>query len=91
MGLLSGLLVVVAALGGDPALPSDIEQSFAVPSDAARPWVYLMISDGNLSREGMTADLESMKAAGIGGLIIMEVDVGIPNTKPRLACCGRQV
>ncbi|MHB0960573.1 MAG: glycosyl hydrolase [Pirellulaceae bacterium] len=77
MGLLSGLLVVVAALGGDPALPSDIEQSFAVPSDAARPWVYLMISDGNLSREGMTADLESMKAAGIGGLIIMEVDVGI--------------
>ena len=45
---------------------------------AARPWVYWMISDGNLSREGITADLEAMQDAGIGGVIIMEVDVGIP-------------
>ena len=37
-----------------------------------------MIMDGNLSREGITADFEAMKAAGIGGMIIMEVDVGIP-------------
>jgi hypothetical protein len=34
--------------------------------------------DGNLSREGITADLEAMKDAGIGGVILMEVDVGVP-------------
>ncbi|MEN6336404.1 MAG: glycosyl hydrolase, partial [Phycisphaerales bacterium] len=34
--------------------------------------------DGNLSREGITADLEAMKQAGIGGVILMEVDVGVP-------------
>jgi hypothetical protein len=34
--------------------------------------------DGNLSRGGITADLESMRQAGIGGAIIMEVNVGIP-------------
>jgi hypothetical protein len=34
--------------------------------------------DGNLSREGITGDLEAMKRAGIGGVIIMEVNVGIP-------------
>ena len=34
--------------------------------------------DGNLSREGITADLEAMHAAGIGGALIMEVNVGIP-------------
>jgi hypothetical protein len=34
--------------------------------------------DGNLSREGITADLEAMQAAGIGGVILMEVSVGIP-------------
>jgi hypothetical protein len=34
--------------------------------------------DGNLSREGMTKDLESMKKAGIGSVIFLEVNVGIP-------------
>jgi hypothetical protein len=34
--------------------------------------------DGNLSREGITADFEAMKAAGIGGVILMEVNAGIP-------------
>ena len=34
--------------------------------------------DGNLSREGMTRDLESMKAAGLGHLIFLEVNVGVP-------------
>jgi hypothetical protein len=34
--------------------------------------------DGNLSRQGITADLEAMEQAGIGGVIIMEVNVGIP-------------
>ncbi|MBM3294111.1 MAG: hypothetical protein FJY82_06245 [Candidatus Aminicenantes bacterium] len=34
--------------------------------------------DGNLSREGLTADLEAMKRAGIGGVIVMEVNVGVP-------------
>src|SRR5512133_1148567 len=51
---------------------------FASPPAAARPWVYWFWMDGNLSREGITADLEAMQRAGIGGMIIMEVDVGIP-------------
>jgi hypothetical protein len=34
--------------------------------------------DGSLSREGMTRDLESMKAAGLGRLIFLEVNVGVP-------------
>ena len=34
--------------------------------------------DGNLTREGITADFEALKRAGIGGVIMMEVDVGIP-------------
>ncbi len=54
------------------------EKSFQDPPMAARPWVYWFIMDGNLSREGITADLESMAQAGIGGAIVMEVSVGIP-------------
>ena len=33
---------------------------------------------GNLTREGLTADLEAMRDAGIGGAIFLEVDLGIP-------------
>ncbi len=50
---------------------------FASPPESARPWVYWMFMDGNLTREGITADLEAMKQAGIGGAIYMEVGVGI--------------
>ncbi|MFV0269542.1 MAG: glycosyl hydrolase, partial [Draconibacterium sp.] len=34
--------------------------------------------DGNLSREEMTQDLESMKKAGISNLIFLEVGIGVP-------------
>jgi hypothetical protein len=55
-----------------------LERGFRLPPDSARPWVYWVWMDGNLSREGISADLEAMKRAGIGGVIIMEVNVGIP-------------
>lgn len=37
-----------------------------------------MWMDGHSSRKGITADLEAMHRAGLGGVILMEVDVGIP-------------
>ena len=45
------------------AAPSDaLAAGFAHPPDSARPWVYWLWMDGNLSREGITADLEAMRA-----------------------------
>ena len=43
-----------------------LKQGFINPPDSARPGVYWYFMDGNLDREAMTADLESMKKAGIG-------------------------
>jgi len=34
--------------------------------------------DGHFTKEGITADFEAMKKAGIGGMIHMDVDVGVP-------------
>jgi hypothetical protein len=51
---------------------------FQSPPDSARPWVYWYFMDGNLSREGITADLEAMAVAGIGGAIFLEVNIGVP-------------
>ncbi|MCA9440034.1 MAG: glycosyl hydrolase, partial [Candidatus Omnitrophica bacterium] len=56
----------------------ELSDEFRHPPESARPWTYWFIMDGNVSREGITADLEAMAKAGLGGVILMEVDVGIP-------------
>ena len=55
-----------------------LEESFRNPPDTARPWVYWTCLDGHYSLEGATRDLESMKQAGIGGILRMDCNVGIP-------------
>jgi hypothetical protein len=55
-----------------------MEAKFVNPPDSARPGVYWYFMDGNLNGKEMTADLEAMKAAGLGNLVFLEVDVGIP-------------
>jgi len=65
-------LVGASARGAQPRL----EAAFAHPPEEAKPWVYWFWSDGNITRAGITADLEAMKRVGIGGVLIMEVDQG---------------
>ncbi len=80
------LLLVTGYLGG--CQPKEVDQEagplralhagFVNPPDSARPGVYWYFMDGNLSKEAMTKDLESMKAAGLGNLVFLEVNVGVP-------------
>lgn len=56
----------------------DLEKQFTAPPDSARPWVYWFWLNGNITSNGITADLEAMKRVGIGGVLIMEVDQGAP-------------
>ena len=81
LALLGVISIVALACGSGPSgrEPSDeLAVGFAHPRDSARPWVYWMWMDGNLTREGITADLEAMRAAGLGGVVICEVNVGVP-------------
>ena len=55
-----------------------LERGFAHPPAAARPWVYWFWMNGNITSNGITADLEAMQRVGIGGVLIMEV--ARPNT-----------
>ncbi len=65
--------VFVAAAGA-----SELEKNFIAPPLEARPWVYWFWLNSNITRQGISADLEAMKRAGIGGVLIMEVDQGAP-------------
>lgn len=57
---------------------SDLKSGFKVPPSSSKPGVYWYFMDGNLSREEMTKDLESMKDVGISNLIFLEVGIGVP-------------
>ncbi|MDX9971518.1 MAG: glycosyl hydrolase [FCB group bacterium] len=54
------------------------EMSFENPPASDRPWVYWFWKNGNIDREAITADLESMQKVGIGGFILMEVSLSVP-------------
>ena len=58
----------------------DLAAMFAHPPDAAKPWVYWWWLDSNASKEGITKDLEEMKAQGIGGALVF--DAGEGHTSP---------
>jgi hypothetical protein len=52
---------------GSPIPSGALQRAFLEPPDGAWPWVYWFVSDGNLTREGITADFEAMKRVGIQG------------------------
>lgn len=72
----------LAALGlilvAEPALPSDLASAFTSPAESAKPRTYWFHMSGNITKPGITADLEAMKAIGLGGTLFMNVSVSLP-------------
>jgi hypothetical protein len=65
--------IAVLSNGANPA-------QFASPPFDCGPWVYWFWLDVNVTREGITADLQAMKAVGIAGVLIMDVSIaGVSN------------
>lgn len=67
------------------AQAASLEKEFSTPPNTARPHVYWYWMNGHLSREGITADLEGMKRAGIGGVMIFNVGNSFPKGPVRCA------
>ncbi|TZF82844.1 DNA-binding protein [Pedobacter sp. BS3] len=66
---LASLLPVHAQTSSFP----DLKGGFMHPPEEARPWVYWYWMRSAVTRAGITADLEAMKEAGIGGAYLMTV------------------
>jgi len=64
-----------------PGSTDALKEGFISPPDTARPGVYWYFMDGNITREALTDDLESMKDAGIGYVLFLEVNKGVPRGK----------
>jgi hypothetical protein len=52
---------------------SEMRETFVHPPEAAKPWVFWYWTQGAVSREGITLDLQAMKDAGIGGAYLMSI------------------
>ena len=55
-----------------------LQDRFVKPPDDARPWVYWYWMNGNVSREGIRADLQAMRDAGIGGAMLFDIGLHPP-------------
>ena len=75
--LLSVILLLASQLVVVAGAVNSLSRIFKIHRGGAAMGL-LMWMDGNSSREGITVDLEAMQHAGLGGVIMMEVDVGIP-------------
>jgi hypothetical protein len=79
--LISSVLIFFLLSCSNHGKKDILKDAFINPPDSARPGVYWYFMDGNIDMKAITADLESMKKAGIGYVLFLEVNVGIPRGK----------
>ncbi|WP_438482590.1 glycosyl hydrolase [Oleiharenicola lentus] len=78
-----GLLAIFSVFGTHGLRADELEKRFLAPPPEARPWVFWYWMHGAISKEGITADLEAMKTAGIAGAYLMPIkDVEKPELFP---------
>lgn len=64
---------------GDNMSNQDLELAFKNPPKEAQPRTWMHAMSGNMSKAGITKDLEAMSEVGIGGFLLFNVTQGIPN------------
>lgn len=78
-------LAITLGLSTLVSAESALEKDFLNPPTTARPYVWWHWMGSNFSKEGITKDLEAMKAAGIGGATIFNLASAVQESqKPTL-------
>ncbi|MBD5313657.1 MAG: DNA-binding protein [Bacteroides sp.] len=73
MKLRNILFSAAAMLSLNVSAQSALEQAFATPPAEAHPWCFWYWMYGAVTEEGIKADLEAMKQAGLGGTYLMPI------------------
>ncbi len=50
----------------------DLARNFQSPPDSARPWAYWVWLNGNVTKEGITRDMEEMRRQGLSGVLVFQ-------------------
>ena len=59
----------------------DLEANFKNPPEAAKPKTWMHALSGNMSKEGLSKDLEAIEKVGLGGVLLFNVSEKIPAGK----------
>lgn len=76
--VLVAALIFSAGRAGAQAPDDPLASAFRTPPASAKPRVWWHWMNGNVTREGITADLEWMNRVGIGGMQMFEIQLGVP-------------
>ncbi len=78
-------MLVCSILCGTHVQAADtLEKGFQSPPDSAKPWIYWIWMNGNITRDGITTDLEAMHRVGIGGVLLFaDLSFPIPAETPQ--------
>jgi len=52
----------------------NIQEGFTTPADTNKPWCYYYWIGDDISKEGITKDLEAMKEFGLGAVLIGNIN-----------------
>ncbi len=87
--LIGSALMASSIFASEPeAAGGDLQQSFASPADAEKPWAYWWWINGNVDKPTITQNLEQMKEKGFAGLLMFDArgyhDDHCPPPPPRM-------
>lgn len=71
---LAGAVLALSGFSQVSSAEPALEKQFQQPPDSGRPRTWWHWVSGNVSAEGITADLEAMKKIGLGGFQLFTVD-----------------
>lgn len=66
------------SFGQSKSNSNDLEINFKSPPTSSKPRTWMHAMSGNMSKVGLTKDLEAIADAGLGGIILFNVSHGIP-------------
>lgn len=66
-------LIILLSLFVRLVAAQDLDSLFQHPPASAKPWVFWYWMHASVTKEGITADLQAMKEAGIGGAYLMPI------------------
>jgi hypothetical protein len=73
-----GAVILCLVLPASTVRADSLETGFLNPPESARPHTWWQWMNGNITKEGIAADLEAMKQIGLGGATVVNLDCGIP-------------
>jgi hypothetical protein len=70
------MILAAAGMAFAQTATNTLDQGFRTPPDSAKPRTWWHWTNGNVTEDGITKDLEWMKRSGIGGFQLVDVAMG---------------